>query len=134
MKKFLPFLLLLLIFGAAACEKKKEEQILPKVGSAAKSDAGERSVMEREAFIRQAQQESDELAVKLADLRRKALNATGSSREKLNQQLVALEEEQRNVAEKLVNLKSAIGEKWKELKSDFTTSIEKFKQSVKNAV
>lgn len=133
MNKFLLVLLPLLIFGAVACEK-KEERILPKVGSAEKSEAGEKSGMEREAFIRQAQEEFDELGVKLAELREKALNATGSSREKLNQQLIALEEEQKHVAEKLVNLKSAIGEKWKELKSDFTTSIEKFKQSVKNAV
>lgn len=133
MDKLLLALLSVLILAVAACEK-KEERILPKVDSVAQNDAGAQSKLEREEFTRQAQKEFDELSVKLADLRKKAATATGSAREKLNLQLLALEEEQKNVAEKLAKLEAAIGEKWKELKSDFTTAFEKFRQSVKNAI
>jgi len=133
MDKLLLMLLSVLILGTAACEK-KEERILPKVEPALQSDAGKQSKLERDAFIQKAQKEFDELGDKLTELRKKAVDATGSAREKLDQQLLALEQEQKDVAEKLANLKSAIGEKWKEFKSEFTTSFEKFKQSVKNAI
>lgn len=134
MNKFLLVLLSVLLVFIAACEKKKEEQILPKVDAVVPAEIGEQAKLERETFVREAQKELDELAVSLAEIRKKAVVARGSAREKLDQQIQALEQEQKDVAGKLLNLKSAIGEKWQELKSDFTTSFEKFKQSVKNAI
>lgn len=133
MNKLLPVLLSVLILSAAACEK-KEERILPKVDSSAQSDAGDQLKLERDAFIQEAQKEFDELGDKLIQLRKKAVDATGSAREKLNRKILALEQEQKDVAEKLANLKSAIGENWMKFKSDFTTSFDKFKQSVKDAI
>lgn len=134
MNKLLLVLLSVLLVFTAACEKKKEEQILPKVDSVAPGEVGEQAKLERETYIREAQKELDELAVSLAEIRKKAVVAKGNAREKLDQQIQALEQEQKDVAGKLLNLKSAIGEKWQELKSDFATSFAKFKQSVKNAI
>jgi len=131
--KFQLVLLSIFLLAGAACEK-KEERILPKVDSAARSEAATKLKAERDEFLRQAQKEFDELDIKLADLRKKAASATGSARDKLNQQLLVLEEEHKNVAEKLANLQAAIGEKWQELKSDFTIAIDRFRKSVKNAI
>lgn len=135
-------LLAVLVFGLAlagsACEK-KEERILPKVGLSGKVDAGqvagaEQYRIEREAFVSQAQKELDELVAKLADVRKKAVNASGKAKEKLNRQVLALEQEQKNVEEKLANLKSALDEKWTDLKSGVTNAIEQFKQAIQKEI
>jgi len=133
MNKFLPVLLLGLMLATSACEK-KEERILPKVGSTEQADAVEKSGSDRAAFIQQAQKELDELGIKLGDIRKKAVAATGTAKDKLDQQLLALEQERRNVEEKLANLKSEVGEKWKDLKAGVTAAIEQLKQSVQNAI
>jgi predicted nucleic acid-binding Zn-ribbon protein len=133
MNKFFLAVFLGAMLCASACEK-KEEKILPKVGSTDQVDASGKSRMERDEFIKQAQKEVDELGVKLADIRKKAVKATGNAKEKLDKQVLALELEQKSVEEKLATLKSEMGEKWKELKADVTSSIEQFKQSVKNAI
>lgn len=133
MNKLLLALLLGVMLSTSACEK-KEERILPKIGSTDQIDAAEKSMFEREAFISQAQNEMDELGVKLADIRKKAVDATGSVKEKMKMQVLALEQEQRNAEEKLANLRSVMGEKWKELKAGVTSAVEQFKQSVKNAI
>lgn len=133
MNKLLLVLMLGGMLAGSGCEK-KEERILPKVDSANQIEAGEQSRIEREEFIRQAQKEIDDLSVKLEDLRKKALDATGNARKKLDQQVVALEQEQKNVQGKLANLKAEIGEKWKDLKAGVTTAIEKLRQSVQEAI
>lgn len=134
MNKLLTVLMIGLMLAGTACEK-KEERILPKVGSAEQVDASqvaasEQARIEREAFISQAQAQIDELGKKLADVRQKAVTATGKAKEKLNQQVLVLEKEQRNVEENLANLKSALGETWKDFKSGVTSAIEQFKQAV----
>lgn len=129
-------LLLVLMLGGVAgsgCEK-KEERILPKVDSVNQIEAGEQSRIEREEFIRQAQKEIDDLGVKLDEIRKKAVEATGAVKNKLDQKIVALEQEQKNVEEKLVNLKAEAGEKWKELKAGVTAAIEKLRQSVQDEI
>jgi predicted nucleic acid-binding Zn-ribbon protein len=128
----LPFLLGL-ILTISACDK-RDERILPKLGSADQVDVKGKSALEREEFIRQAQQEVDELRVKLSDIKARAIAATGQAKAKLDQQVLALEQEQRVVEEKLANLKTEIGEKWKELKTGVTAAIEQFKQSLKNSI
>jgi len=133
MNKLLFALLLGGIVSLSACEK-KEERILPKVGSTAQINVQEQSRVEHEEFTKQTQKELDELGLKLSELRKKAVVATGKAKEKLDQQVAALEQEQKIVQEKLVRLKSEIGEKWKELKDGVTRSIDQFRQSVKNAI
>lgn len=131
MNKLLTMLIFGLVLAVSACEK-KEERMLPKVGTSEKVDVAvaEKVRVERDAFINQAQKQLDELAAKLADLKKKAVTATGKAKEKLNQQVLVLEQEQKNVEENLANLKSALGEKWKDFKSGVTGSIEQFKQAV----
>lgn len=133
MNKLLPVLMLGMLLSISACEK-KEERILPKVETTTQNNVAEQARIEREAFIIKAQNEFDELGVKLAEIRKKAVDASGNAREKLNRQVLALEQEQKSAEEKLVNMKSAIGESWKEFKDGVTASIEKFKQSVKSAM
>lgn len=131
MNKLLTMLIFGLVLAVSACEK-KEERMLPKVGTSEKVDVAvaEQVRVERDAFINQAQKQLDELAEKLADLKKKAVTATGKAKDKLNQQVLVLEQEQKNVEENLANLKSALGEKWKDFKSGVTGSIEQFKQAV----
>jgi len=124
-----------MLLSTSACEK-KEERILPKVDSAARVDidVAEQSRLEREAFINQAQNEIDELGVRLADFRKKAAEASGKAREKLDQQVLAMEHDQKDVEEKLAILRLAIGEQWKELRGGVSSAIEQFKQSVDKAI
>lgn len=133
MNKLLPLLLLGMLLSISACEK-KEERILPKVATTTQNNVADKARIEREAFISKAQNEFDELGVKLAEIRKKAVDASGNAREKLNRQVFALEQEQKSVEEKLANMKSAIGESWKGFKDGVTASIEQFKQSVKSAM
>jgi predicted nucleic acid-binding Zn-ribbon protein len=121
------------MLAGLGCEK-REERILPKVDSANQIEAGEQSRIEREEFIRQAQKEIDDLGVKLDDIRKKAVEATGAVKNKLDQKIVALEQEQKSVEEKLANLKAETGEKWKELKAGVTAATEKLRQSVQDAM
>lgn len=133
MNKLLLVLMLGGVLAGSGCEK-REERILPKVDSANKIEAGEQSRIEREEFIRQAQKEIDDLGVKLDDIRKKTVEATGAVKNKFDQKIVALEQEQKNVEEKLANLKAEAGEKWKELKAVVTAAIEKLRQSVQDAM
>ena len=133
MNKLLPILLLGMLLSISACEK-KEERILPKVATTTQNNVADQARIEREAFVSKAQNEFDELGVKLAEIRKKAVDASGNAREKLSRQVWALEQEQKSVEENLANMKSAIGESWKECKDGVTASIEKFKQSVKSAM
>lgn len=121
------------MLAGSGCEK-KEERILPKVGTADQIDAGEQSRIEREEFVRQAQKEIDELSAKLDDIRTKAVDATGSAKQKLDQQIVLLEQERKDVEGQLARLKAEIGEQWKDLKAGVTAAIERLRRSVQEAI
>ena len=56
--------------------------------------------------------------------RKKTVEATGDVKNKLDQKIVALEQEQKNVEEKLANLEAEAGEKWKQFKAGVTAAIE----------
>ena len=133
MNKLLPLLLLGMLLSISACEK-KEERILPKVATTTQNNVADQARMERDAFASKAQIELDELGVKLAEIRKKAVDASGNARKSINRQVLALEQEQKSVEENLANMKSAIGASWMEFKDGVTASIEKFKQSVKSAM
>lgn len=132
MNKLLLALLIGMLLGSSACEK-KEEGTLPKVDSAMQAGDGDQYMTERDEFVRKAQKELDELGVKLAGLERIAADATGSAQERLDQKIVALQDEQKIVEEKLANLKSAAGEKWKELKAAVTEGIDKLKAAMQSS-
>ncbi len=130
--------LMLLTFAmlvtASACERQKEERGLPRVDFAAQADQGNQRDWERDRFASEVQREVDELAARIEELRGKALSATGKAREKIEQQIAALEQEQNDLEEKLTAMKAAMGDKWKEFKEDIAAAISKFRQSVKNAM
>lgn len=135
MHRLLLSVLLGLMLFSSACEN-KEERMLPGTEAIApvyKSDTRQMATSEQNEFVDKMQQQIDELSLKLADLKKKAVSESGKAREKLDRQISALEREQKNIEAKLADLKSAIGEKWKELKSGVTDAIESLKKSVKNA-
>jgi hypothetical protein len=127
MNNLLLVMLLGMLLFTSACER-KEERILPKVDSIEQVDATEQSRLEREAFLKSARIEIDAIKIKMDELRKNAVIATGKAKDKLDQQILALEQEQKLVDQKLAEIESAIGETWKELKSGVTEEIEKFKQ------
>lgn len=133
MTKLLLALLLGVMLAGSGCEK-KEERILPKVDTANQADAGEQSRSEREEFVRQAQKEIDDLSAKLDDIRKKAMDATGNAKQKLDQQVVLLEQEKKDVEGQLAKLKAEIGEQWKDLKAGVTAAIEKLRRSVQKTI
>ena len=115
MNKLLAVLLLGILLSISACEK-KEERILPKVATTTQNTVTDQATIEREAFISKAQNEFDELGVKLAEIGKKAVDASGNAREKFNRQVLPLVQEQKSVEEKLANMKPAIGEAGKNLR------------------
>lgn len=133
MNKLLLALMLGVMLAGSGCEK-KEERILPKAGTSDQVDAGEKSRIEREEFVRQARKEIDDLSAKLDEIRKKAVDATGSAKQKLDQQIVLLEKERKDVEGQLAELKAEVGEQWKDLKAGVTAAIEKLRRSVQEAI
>lgn len=129
MNRLLPLLMLGLLFAITACEQ-KEERNIPRVESADQADAALQSRLEREAFISQAQNEIDTLDVRVAEIRKKAMEATGAARAKLTQHISELEQKHKNVEEKLAGLRMEIDEKWKVMKVEVTAAIEQFRKAV----
>ena len=90
---------LILLFGLllalSACEKKKEELILPKVNTGevqkeAKevvSTLADQAKRERDEFVSNAQKDMDQFATRMASLKKKAQEASGETKSKLDQQI-----------------------------------------------
>lgn len=134
MHKLLLVIAVGLTLSMIACENKKDEGILPKVDATAQAEGANQSSSERDTFVKQVQQEIDKQAAELAGIRKRAAAATGKAKENLDQQIKRIEQEQKVLEEKLAALKASIGEKWKELKADVNAAVDKFRQSVKNAM
>lgn len=140
MNRLLILVLLGLSFLFSACEK-KEEFVTPQTGtegakpesSDAKMPVEDTAKQMRDEFASKMQQDMDELNAKLAELRTRALTLTGKAREKIDQQIHRLEQEQKTAAQKFDALKSATGEQWNAMKSGVADAVEHFKQSVKKA-
>ncbi len=123
---------------ASACDR-KGERALPEIVSAntqsittAGQVAGRQEAgSERDEFVNKAQRDIDALNLKLAEVKKRAERATGKAKTQLDRQIVVLEREMKNGEAKLAELKSAIGEKWKELQAGVTAAIEQLKQSIK---
>lgn len=73
------------------------------------------------------------LALAVSTCEKKAQEATGEAKAKLDQQIRKLEQEQKAAEQKLAELKSTIGEKWKELKAGVTDAIDRLNQSIRKA-
>ena len=139
MNRFLVVLLaalLGLVLAVSACQK-KEEKAPPKVSSEdvkneakeAVGAAAEYAKQERDEFVNKAQKDMDAINLKMEELKKKAQDATGEAKAKIEQQIERLEPERQVAEEKLAALKSATGEAWKDLKADVEAAIDRLKQS-----
>lgn len=93
---------------------------------------------ERRAFAQSAQKEIDELRAGIAELRTRADQASQETRAKLGLELDLLENQLREVQQKLVDLGSATVDTWVALKETFKKALEQLKSDLgsyrKNAV
>ena len=139
MNRFLLVLLaalLGLVLAISACEK-KEEKAPPKVSSEDVKKEAKEAVgaaveyvnQERDEFVNKAQKDMDAINVRIEELKKKAQDATGEAKVKLEQQIESLEQRRQAAEEKLDALKSATGEAWKDLKADVEAAIHHLKQS-----
>lgn len=137
MKGLLLPVLLGLALNVSAAEK-REEGAPPGTGSTdVRKEAGEaidaattKARQERDEFVDKAQKEMAELNKKMAELRKKAKKLSGEAKAKLDRQIQNLEPELKAAEQKLADLKSATGEKWKELKAGVSGAIDRLKQSM----
>ena len=139
------FLILLFCFAFAltACGKKEPSNLpnLPQLapgevkleGKEIVSSLAEQSKRERDAFVSKTQKDMDQFTARVAALKKRALEATGESKSKLEQKIQKLEQEQKSAEGKLAELKSAIGEKWKELKAGVIEVMDRLNQSILKA-
>lgn len=126
------FLMVSLLFVFAACDK-KDERVLPKTEPANPYSEQDKSKVERDEFIRYAQKELDELAIKVAEVRKKSADLRGKAKANFEHQIERLEQEHKRLEENLATLKAQVGEKWKELKAGITENIGQLKNSIKDA-
>lgn len=136
MKPLYP-VLFLAAFALGACDKKKDIE-LPKMGSGDVSkEAGElkdalasTAAKERDEFMARMDQERAELNVRIEALKKEAAQATGTAKAELEAQLAKLEDEQKVADQTLVEMRSAIGEKWNALKASLNESFERLRRSL----
>jgi len=129
--------LFLAAFALGACDKKKDID-LPKMGSGDVSrEAGElkdalasTAAKEREEFMARMDQERAELIVQIEALKKRAAEVKGTAKADLEAQLAKLEDEQKVVDQTLVEMRSAIGEKWDALKVALNESFERLRRSL----
>lgn len=132
--------LLLAAFALGACDKKQDID-LPKMGSGDVSrEAGElkdalanTAAKEREEFMAKMDQERAELNVRIEALKKDAAQATGTAKAELEAQLAKLEDEQKVADQTLVEMRSAIGEKWDALKAALNESFDRLRRSLDGA-
>jgi DNA-binding transcriptional MerR regulator len=85
---------------------------------------------ERRAFAQSAQTEIDELRAGMAELRTRADQASQETRAKLELELDLLENQLREVQQKLVDLGSATVDTWVALKETFKKALEQLKSDL----
>lgn len=138
MKRLLLPMLLGLALTVSAAEKMEDGAPSGKAHADVRKETGEavdavaaKARQERDEFVAKAQKEMDALNKKMAELRMKAKELGGEGKAKLDRQIRNLEPERKAAEQKLADLKSATGEKWKELKAGVSGAIDRLKQSLK---
>lgn len=131
----------LLIIGASlavgialgSCDRFKSpmpELQKPPATSTAPAPTPSPSEGERRAFAQSAQKEIDELRAGIAELRTRADQASQETRAKLGLELDLLENQLREVQQKLVDLGSATVDTWVALRETFKKALEQLKSDM----
>jgi Skp family chaperone for outer membrane proteins len=135
MNRLLLTLLLSLGVALSACTKKDETAAAPNPGDANAAQVANAApaANERDQFVTSAQGQLDALNSSVQDLKTKAQQANGDAKTKLDQQVQALQQEQQAAAQKLDQLKGAVGDTWRDSKPAVTDAIDHLKQSVEKS-
>ena len=85
---------------------------------------------EKDSLMHKMNSQIDSLKQNIAELKADAKNASAATREKMEQQIQAMEAETDSLGKKINNFGSATGKAW----NDFAAGTEKSLQDLKNAV
>lgn len=96
------------------------------------SDQVAQQGQERKAFAQTAEKELDEIRAAIADFRAKSAAANAQTKARLGEEIDELEGEWREAQKRLLALKSATLESWKEMKDSFGKSLDKLKAKMKD--
>lgn len=96
------------------------------------SDQAAQQDQERKAFAQAAEKELDDIRAAIADFRAKAAAANAQTKARLGEEVDELEGEWREAQKRLLALKSATLESWKEMKDSFGKSLDKLKAKMKD--
>jgi len=126
--------LFLAAFTLGGCDKKKDLE-LPKIGSGdvsketgeLKNGLASKAAKERREFIAMVERERAELGARVEVLKKEAAQAKGNAKAELDAQIAKLEQEQKIAEQTLVEMRTAIGEKWSALRVALIESIERMK-------
>jgi predicted nucleic acid-binding Zn-ribbon protein len=134
------FVLAVAAAGINACDK-KDVTPLPRTawnevqqqGRQAAVAAESAAKKERDQFVAVVENDVQQIRAKISDRRSRIAKASGKAKAASALQTAALEEELMVAEQKVVDLKSATAEKWKDLRQGMSTAIDRLKQSVQNA-
>jgi chromosome segregation ATPase len=118
--------------GTSSSPKVTADQVQHKARETADA-AAQYARQQRDEYVRKAQQELDDLHAKIEALRAQAAQAGADARDRLDQQVAALQEQWNRSRDRLDKLKHASGEAWQEVKTGVGNALEELKKSYEKA-
>lgn len=122
---------IILVASLASCDKFKPST--PATPTTQKSTtSGVPADTERQAFVRSAEKEMEDLRVAIADLKAKAASASQEAKVRLHAKVEDLEVEWRATKDRLNALQAATAESWKQLNEAFVNSQRHLKDAIES--
>jgi DNA anti-recombination protein RmuC len=118
--------------GAPSSSKVTVDQAQQKAQEAADT-AAQYARQQRDEYVRRAQQELDDLHAKIEDLRAQAAQSGADARDRLDQQIAALQDQWNRSRDRLDKLKRASGEAWQEIQTGVGNALDELKKSYEKA-
>ena len=115
-----------------SCDKFRPPQPEVQNQRPAASSAASAQPEDRKAFAESAQKEFDELKVAIAEFKVKAETSGAEAKVKLDEEIIKLEADLRDTQDRLADLKAATAESWVQVKSSFTSSMDRLKSRVES--
>ena len=118
--------------SSVSCDKFRPSQPEIQNQRPAASSAASAQPEDRKAFAESAQKEFDELKVAIAEFKVKAETSGAEAKVKLDEEIIKLEADLRDTQDRLADLKAATAESWVQVKSSFTSSMDRLKSRVES--
>lgn len=118
--------------SSVSCDKFRPSQPEVQNQRPAASSAASAQPEDRKAFAESAQKEFDELKVAIAEFKVKAETSGAEAKVKLDEEIIKLEADLRDTQDRLADLKAATAESWVQVKSSFTSSMDRLKSRVES--